>query len=66
LVKEKRRNIPMNNNNIIRTIITVGILILLFIIAVSILRFAIRTLLPIAIIIIAAYIVYMVVTGKKP
>ena len=56
----------MNNNNIIRTIITVGILILLFIIAVSILRFAIKTLLPIAIIIIAAYIVYMVVTGKKP
>ena len=55
----------MNNNNIIRTIITVGILILLFIIAVSILQFAIRTLLPIAIIIIAAYIVYMVVTGKR-
>ncbi|MEG6611816.1 hypothetical protein V6C42_02995 [Pseudoclostridium thermosuccinogenes] len=54
-----------NNNNIIKSVITVGILILLFIVAVSLLKFAIRTLLPIAIIIIAAYIVYMVITGKK-
>jgi protein-S-isoprenylcysteine O-methyltransferase Ste14 len=55
----------MNNNNIIKSVIMVGILILLFIVAVSLLKFAIRTLLPIAIIIIAAYIVYMVITGKK-
>lgn len=42
----------------LKTIITVGVLFVLFILAWKILKFAIAVLLPIALIVIAAYIVY--------
>lgn len=53
------------NNNIVKTIITVAVLVVLFAAAISLLKFAIRVLLPIAIIVIAAYIIYMIVSGKR-
>ncbi|HHV59556.1 MAG TPA: hypothetical protein GXX49_04565 [Clostridiaceae bacterium] len=39
--------------------------IVLFAIAVSILQFAFRVLLPIAILVLAAYAVYIIVTGRR-
>lgn len=47
---------------LLATIITV---IILAIIAIAVIRFAVNVLLPLAVIIIAAYIVYMLVTKKK-
>jgi len=44
----------------VKTIITIGILIILFFIALSILKWAVRVLLPIAIIVVAAYIIYKI------
>lgn len=41
------------------------IILVLFIIAVSILKFTIKVLLPIAIIVLAAYAVYVLATGKR-
>lgn len=52
-------------NNVLKTIITAGILLVLFIIAVKILKFAIGVLLPLAIIIVAAYIIYSLVSKKR-
>lgn len=39
--------------------------IFLFILVIAALKFAVRVLLPIAIIVIAAYIVYVIITGKR-
>ena len=52
-------------SNILKTILTVFVLIVLFVIALKILRIAFAILLPIAIIVIAGYIVYMFVKGKR-
>ncbi|HHV98664.1 MAG TPA: hypothetical protein GXX36_03680 [Clostridiaceae bacterium] len=49
-------------NDTLKTIITAIILIGLLVVAV---RFAVRVLFPIAVVIIAAYIVYMVLTRNK-
>lgn len=54
----------MNNNNL-KTILTVIILILLFAVAMSILKWLVRILLPLAIIIIAIYLVYRFISGKR-
>lgn len=43
---------------ILKTIISVGVVLILFMIAWKILKFAIAVLLPVAIIVIAAYILY--------
>ncbi|MCX7709004.1 MAG: hypothetical protein N2484_04070 [Clostridia bacterium] len=53
------------NNHTLKTIMSVGILIIAFFIALSVLKWAVRILLPIAIIIIAAYIVYRVFSGRR-
>ena len=53
------------SNNTIKTILTVIVLILLFGVAMSILRWLINILLPLSIIVIAAYIVYRMVTGRR-
>ena len=53
------------NNNALKFIITIFAMIVLFGVAISLLSFAIRTLLPIAIIVIAAYIVYNTFIKKK-
>ncbi len=42
----------------LKTIITVAVLIIAFMIAISVLSWAVRVLLPIAIIVVAGYIVY--------
>lgn len=49
----------------LRTILTVIILVILFAITISILKFLIRVLLPIAIIIVAGYIVFKVFTASR-
>lgn len=53
------------NNNTLKTILTVIVLILLFGVAMSILRWLIGILLPISIVVVAAYIIYKVVTGRR-
>ncbi len=53
------------NNNTIRTIFTAAIIVFIFAIAIKILSSAIRFLLPIAIIIIAGYIIYSLITGRR-
>lgn len=50
--------------SIMKNIIAVAVLFVLLMIAVRLLHFAISVLLPIAIIIIAAYIVYTVFSGR--
>jgi hypothetical protein len=54
----------MNNNNL-KTILTVIVIILLFAVAMSILKWLVRVLLPLALVVIAAYIVYRFVSGRK-
>ena len=46
--------------SMLKTVISIGVLLVLFILAWKILKFAIAVLLPIALIIIAAYIVYKI------
>ncbi|NLP13437.1 MAG: hypothetical protein GX383_02920 [Clostridium sp.] len=53
------------DDRLLRSIITIAIAVVLLIIAVRFLYWAVFKLLPIAIVIIAAYIVYCIVTGKK-
>lgn len=53
------------NSHALRTIITLGIMIFVFVIAISVLSWAVRVLVPLALVIIAAYIVYRVVTRKS-
>lgn len=50
------------NNSTVMNILAAAVFIILVIVAV---KFAIRVLLPISIIIIAAYIVYIVVAGRR-
>ncbi len=52
-------------NNVIKTVITIGIIVVLVFIALGILKFALKVVLPIAILAFIAYIIYMLVTGKK-
>lgn len=52
-------------NNIIKTVLTVAAVIILFIVALKILKFALAVLLPLAVIIIAAYIVYKLFSRKR-
>jgi len=60
-IKTRRRRSNMRNDTL-KTIITAIILIALIVVAV---RFAVRVLFPIAVVIIAAYIVYMVITRNR-
>jgi hypothetical protein len=53
------------NNGLLKNVITVGILIVLFIVAIKVLSFAFSVLLPLAIIVVAAYIVYSFVTRRR-
>lgn|GEM_PF-675561 len=53
-------------NNVIKTVVTIGIIVVLVFVALQVLGFALRFVLPIAILAFIAYIVYMLVTGKKP
>lgn len=53
------------SNNIVKTVLSVLILVFLFIIAINILKFALHILVPLAIMIIAAYIVYKFVESKR-
>ncbi|HPD00065.1 MAG TPA: hypothetical protein PLA01_01795 [Acetivibrio sp.] len=53
------------DNRLVRSIITIVIAVILLIVAVRFLYWAAFKLLPVAIVIIAAYIVYRIVTGKK-
>lgn len=53
-------------NNLIKTVISVGIIVVLVFVALKILGFALHYVLPIAILAFIAYIVYILVTGKKP
>ncbi|HHV29129.1 hypothetical protein [Acetivibrio mesophilus] len=52
-------------NSTARSIVTIIVAILLFVIALKLVSWAVYKVLPIAIVIIAAYIVYRVVTGRK-
>lgn len=54
------------SNNSIKMLFSAAVIVILFVIAIKILNFAITVLLPIAIIIIAAYILYiMVLKGRR-
>ncbi|HEX2945417.1 MAG TPA: hypothetical protein VHT96_05645 [Clostridia bacterium] len=53
-------------NNVIKTVISVGIIVVLVFVALKVLGFALQFVLPIAILAFIAYVVYMLVTGKKP
>ncbi|MCX7748386.1 MAG: hypothetical protein N2645_16100 [Clostridia bacterium] len=53
------------NNNLVRLILVVVGVLILFSIAVAVLKFAVKVLLPIAILIIAGYIVYNVFFKRK-
>jgi hypothetical protein len=52
--------------NIIRLIVAVGIIAVLAYAALKLLGFAIRVVLPIAILAFIAYIIYVLVTGRRP
>jgi len=52
-------------NTMVKSIITIIVAIILLVIAVKLVSWAVYKLLPIAIVIIAAYIVYKVVTSRK-
>ena len=53
------------NRNTLKIIISAAVLIFLFLVALSIIKIAVRVLLPIAILVIAGYIIYMLVTKKR-
>lgn len=53
-------------NNVIKTVITIGVIVVLVFVALKLLGFALKVVLPIAILAFIAYIIYMLVTGKKP
>ncbi len=53
-------------NNVIKTVVTIGIIVVLVFVALKLLGFALKIVLPIAILAFIAYIIYMLVTGKKP
>ncbi|CDG35350.1 MAG TPA: hypothetical protein PLP24_11000 [Acetivibrio thermocellus] len=52
-------------NTMVKSIITIIVAIILLVIAVKLVSWAVYKLLPIGIVIIAAYIVYKVVTSRK-
>ncbi len=53
-------------NNVVKTVITIGIIVVLVFVALKLLGFALRFVLPIAILAFIAYVIYMLVTGKRP
>ncbi|NMB33016.1 MAG: hypothetical protein GX992_02080 [Clostridium sp.] len=54
------------DGRLLKSVITILIAVILLFIAVKLISWAVFKLLPIAIIIIAVYIVYRVITGRKP
>ena len=52
--------------NTIKTIVAIGIIAVLVFIALKLLGFALRVVLPIAILAFIAYIIYVLVTGRRP
>ncbi|HOA55942.1 MAG: hypothetical protein QM236_07450 [Bacillota bacterium] len=52
--------------NTIKTIVAIGIIAVLVYIALKLLGFALRVVLPIAILAFIAYIIYVLVTGRRP
>jgi hypothetical protein len=53
-------------NKIVKLVISVGIIAVLAYIALKLLGFALRVVLPVAILAFIAYIIYVLVTGRKP
>lgn len=53
-------------NNVIKTVISVGIIVVLAFVALKLLGFALQVVLPVAILGFIAYVIYMLVTGKRP
>ena len=53
------------NQNTLRTIVTVAVMVVVFAIAMSILKALIKILLPLSIIIVAAYVVYKLINRPK-
>ncbi len=53
-------------NKIVKTVISIGIIAVLAYVALKLLGFALRVVLPIAILAFIAYIIYVLVTGRKP
>jgi Flp pilus assembly protein TadB len=54
----------MNNNNL-KLIITIGITVILFILAIKILTTILKVLVPLAIVVIAGYIVYRLISKRR-
>jgi hypothetical protein len=52
-------------NNIFKSIVTYAIILVLIVIAWKVLKFAIAVVLPIAIVVIIAYVIYSFVTKKR-
>lgn len=52
--------------NVLKTIISVGVILVLAFIALKLLGFALTVVLPIAILVFVAYVIYVLVTGKRP
>lgn len=53
------------NQNTLRTIVTVAVMVIVFALAMSILKALVKVLLPLSIIVVAAYIVYKLVNRSK-
>lgn len=52
--------------NVIKTVVSAVIILILVFVAIKILGFALKIVLPIAILAFIAYVIYMLVTGKRP
>ena len=52
--------------NLLKTVISIGIILVVAFVALKLLGFALAVVLPIAILAFVAYIIYMLVTGKRP
>lgn len=52
--------------NIMKTVISVAVILVLAFVALKLLGFALSVVLPIAILAFVAYVIYVLVTGKRP
>ena len=51
---------------LLKTVISVGVILVLAAIALNLLKFTLAVVLPIAILAIVAYVIYVLITGKRP
>lgn len=53
------------NNNLVKTIITAAVVLVAVVLAWKLLQIAISIVLPIAVLIVIAYVIYLLITGRK-